>query len=126
MWQGAGPLVMSWRTLTYMLRNSAENLPGSGPMLNLAEQTNVLLPSTASRTPQNIVSAWMDRALGYSLPFAVSDRMEQFITGIASISPTQSLHDFTDTNNTGSNSTYQRIIRGVVGLMLMAPDAMRR
>jgi len=126
MWQGAGPLVMSWRTLTYMLRRSDENLPGSGPILNLAEQTNGMFPSTASRTPQNIVSAWMDRALGYNLPFGVSDRMEQFITGIASISATQSLHDFTDTNNTGASSTYQRIIRGLVGLILMAPDAMRR
>lgn len=126
LWQGAGPLVMSWRTITYMLRQSAENLPGSGPMLNLAEQSNGMIPSTANRTPQNLVSAWIDRILGYPLPAAESDRMEQFITGIASISATQSLHDFTDTNNTGSGSTYQRIIRGLVGLVLMSPDAMRR
>jgi hypothetical protein len=126
LWQGAGPQVMSWRPITYMLRRSDENLPGSGPMLNLAEQTNAMIPSTANRTAQNIVSAWMDRALGYALPNAVSDRMEGFITGIASIATTQSLHDFTDTNNTGSSSTYQRIIRGLVGLVLMAPDAMRR
>jgi uncharacterized protein (DUF1800 family) len=126
MWQGAGPLVMSWRTVTYMLRNTGENLPGSGPILNLAEQTNGLLPSTSDRTPQNIVNAWMDRALGYALPSNVSDRMVQFITDIAGIGSNQTLHDFTDTGNTGSGSTYQRIIRGVVGLILMAPDAMRR
>ncbi len=125
-WQGTGPLIMSWRTITYMLRRSDENLPGSGPMLNLAEQTNAMFPLTANRTPQNIVAAWMDRVLGYALSSAESDRMEQFITGIAGITPSQSLHDFTDTNNIASNSTYQRIIRGVVGLVLMAPDAMRR
>ena len=126
MWSGTGPLIMSWRTITYMLRQSSENLPGSGPFLNLAAQTNALLPSTASRTPRNIVSEWMTRSLGYALPTGVSDRMEQFITGIAGISATQSLHDYTDTNNTSNSSTYQRIIRGVVGLVLMAPDSMRR
>ena len=126
LWQGTGPLVMSWRTVTYMLGRSDENLPGSGPMLNLAEQTNDMIPLTANRTPQNLVSAWIDRVLGYALPTGESDRMEQFITGIASISTTQSLHDYTDTNNTGSGSTYQRIIRGLVGLILMSPDAMRR
>lgn len=125
-WQGAGPLIMSWRTITYMLRRSDENLPGSGPILNLAAQTNAMLPSTASRTPQNIVSQWMTRALGYALPTPVSDRAEQFITGIAGIGANQSLHDYTDTTNTTNSSTYQRIIRGVVGLVLMAPDAMRR
>ncbi|MDX1554750.1 MAG: DUF1800 domain-containing protein, partial [Xanthomonadales bacterium] len=126
LWQGTGPLIMSWRTITYMLRRSDENLPGSGPMLNLAEQTNTLIPLSANRTPQNIVATWMDRVLGYALPSGVSDRMEQFITGIAGIAANQSLHDFTDTNNIGASSTYQRIIRGVVGLVLMAPDAMRR
>ncbi|HKJ15973.1 MAG TPA: DUF1800 domain-containing protein [Xanthomonadales bacterium] len=125
-WQGAGPLVMSWRTVTYMLRNSNENLPGSGPFLNLAEQTNALIPSSANRTPQNIVSEWMTRALGYALPTVVSDRVEQFITGIAGIAANQTLDDYTDTSNTGNSSTYQRIIRGVVGLLLMSPDAMRR
>lgn len=126
MWQGAGPLVMSWRTVTYMLKRSDENLPGGGAFLNLAEQTNTLFPSNADRTPRNIVDAWMDRALGYALPAAVSDRMVQFITGIAGIGANDSLEDFTDTGDTGSSSIYQRIIRGVVGLILMAPDAMRR
>lgn len=126
MWQGAGPLVMSWRTITFMLKRSDENLPGGGAFLNLAEQTNAMIASPANRTPQNIVGQWMDRALGYALPTDVSDRMVQFITGIAGIAPADSLHDFTDTSNTSSSSTYQRIIRGLVGLILMAPDAMRR
>lgn len=128
MWQGAGPLVMSWRTITHMLRRSDENVPGAGPMLNLAEQTNTMIPSTASRTPQNIVNEWMDRALGYALSTNVSDRMVQFITDIAGIGantpfPTSGPYDSTDTSD---NSNYQRIMRGLVGLILMAPDAMRR
>lgn len=40
MWQGSGPLVMTWRTITHMLRRSDENLPGAGPFLNLAEPTS--------------------------------------------------------------------------------------
>ncbi len=126
MWQGAGPLVMSWRTVTYLLKQTQENIVGGGPYLNLAEQTNAMIPLAANRTPQNIVAQWMDRSLGYALEVNVTNLIEQFITGIASIGATQSLDDYTDTSNTSNSSTYQRIIRGVVGLVLMAPDAMRR
>jgi len=127
-WQGTGPLVMSWRTITYMLRRSDENLPGSGPMLNLAAQTNAMIPSAGNRTPQNIVAAWMDRALGYVLPFGASDRMVQFISDIVGIGPNTAFptSGSFDSNNTSDNSNYQRVIRGLVGLVLMAPDAMRR
>ena len=111
-----------------MLRRTEENLPGSGAMLNLAAQTNLMIPLTSDRTPQNLVSAWMDRALGYALATDVSDRIVQFITGIAGIGassplPTSGSYDST---NTTTSSNYQRIIRAVVGLLLMAPDAMRR
>ena len=116
MWQGSGPLIMSWRTVTYMLRRFAA--------VNLAAQTNAGIPAAAERTPANIVAFWMDRALGYPLDTASADRVVQFITdalGGAAGAPIN-----TDSANTTEHSTYQRILRAVVGLILMAPDAMRR
>lgn len=115
-WQGSGPLIMSWRTITYMLRQSS--------LVNLAEQTNSGIPDPNDRTPVNIVDFWMQRALGYALDGATADRMVQFITDTIGGIDTDPIN--TDSSNTGSSSTYQRIIRAVVGLVLMAPDAMRR
>jgi len=132
MWQGSGPLIMSWRVITYMLRRDA--------LVNQAAQTNAHFTIEADRTAQNIVSWWINRALGYDLPAATADRIVEFVTGIlANIDPgfagdyeNEPIGTFTDTilvtneNGTARNSTYQRIIRGVVGLVLMAPDSMRR
>jgi len=116
MWQGSGPLIMSWRVVTYLLRRFAA--------VNLAEQTNTGIPLVNDRTPANIVDFWMLRALGYALDAASADRMVQFVTD--ALGGTANAPINTDTTNTTEFSTYQKIIRGVVGLVLMAPDAMRR
>ena len=116
MWQGSGPLIMSWRTVTYMLRQDS--------IVNLAEQTNIGIPVEADRSPSNIVNFWMNRALGYSLDIAIANRMTQFITDALGGLPDNPIN--TDSSNISSGSTYQRIIRAVVGLVLMSPDAMRR
>jgi uncharacterized protein (DUF1800 family) len=132
MWQGSGPLVMSWRVVTYMLRRDR--------IVNQAAQTNAHFTLVADRSAQNIVNWWIDRALGYGLPVAYADRIIQYVTDIlATINPdfmgnyaTETLETFMDTitvlngDETAKNNTYQRIIRGVVGLILMSPDAMRR
>lgn len=115
MWQGSGPLIMSWRTITYMLRQSS--------IVNLADQTNTGIPLAADRTPQNVVDFWMDRALGYALDGAVTARIVQFITDLLAIASTDPIPNSADT---GASSSYQRVIRAVVGLILMSPDALRR
>jgi hypothetical protein len=132
MWQGSGPLIMSWRVVTFMLRRDR--------IVNQAEQTNAHFTLEIDRTALNIVTWWIRRALGYELPTATSDRIVQYVTDIlATLQPgfvgdhaNEPISTFTDTiivtneDGTARNSTYQRIIRGVVGLILMAPDAMRR
>jgi uncharacterized protein (DUF1800 family) len=115
LWQGSGPLVMSWRALTYLLRRSE--------VANLAEQTNIGIPVAADRTPNNLVAFWMDRALGYALEPAVADRVAQFVVDAVGGSVDAPVN--TDSENIGESS-YQRVIRGLVGMILMAPDAMRR
>ena len=117
-WQGSGPLVQSWRTVTRMLRESE--------ITNLADQTNTEIPIAANRTPNNIVNMWMTRALGYSLSAAVAAHIAAYIVGIAGVPADAPLDSEVNTSDTGVNSAYQRIIRGVVGLVLMSPDAMRR
>jgi len=116
LWQGSGPLIMSWRTVTYLLKQPS--------VVNLAQQTNDGIPLAADRTPAHIAAFWSQRALGYLLDGAVLDRIAQFISGIDGAAVGNPLN--TNTTDTGDNSTYQRIVRGVVGLVLMAPEAMRR
>ncbi|HMB60257.1 MAG TPA: DUF1800 domain-containing protein [Xanthomonadales bacterium] len=120
MWQGTGPLIMSWRTVTFMLRQSS--------IVDLGLQTNTGIPAAIDRTPENVVDFWMNRALGYPLEGAVTARIVQFITDIAGIASNADLDSSpsVDTSNTGNSSLYTRIIRATVGLVLMAPDAMRR
>ena len=132
MWQGSGPLIMSWRVVTYMLKKDT--------IVNQAAQTNAHFVLESDRTAQNIVSWWINRALGYNPSSAVSDEIVQYVTDVLiSMEPgfqgdyaTEPLGTFmeadTPSNEDGSakNNSYQRIIRGVVGLILMSPDAMRR
>ena len=118
-WQGSGPLIQTWRTVTRMLRESTE--------VNLAEQTNTAIPVEAERTPANIVGMWMTRALGYSLTSEQAQTVIDFITGIPNVAGAdQPLDPGIDTANTGATSYYQRIIMAAVGLIVMSPTAMRR
>lgn len=133
MWQGSGPLIMSWRAVTYMLRRDG--------IVNQAAQTNAYFTNPDDRTARNIVAWWIYRALGYELPQAVSDRIEQYVTEILVLKKPAYIGDYatdpfdligidttTLTNEDGSakNNDYQRIIRGVIGLILMSPEAIRR
>lgn len=118
-WQGSGPLIQTWRTVTRMLRESTE--------VNLADQTNTAIPIAADRTPENIVNMWMNRALGYAFSPDQAQTVVDFITGLPNVAGAdQALDPGVDTSNTGATSIYQRIIMGAVGLVLMSPGAMRR
>lgn len=118
-WQGSGPLIQTWRTVTRMLRESTE--------VNLAAMTNIEIPVVADRTPGNIVNMLMTRALGYSLSPAQAQTVVDFITGLPNVAGAdQSLDPGINTSDTGPTSIYQRIIMGSVGLILMSPNAMRR
>jgi len=133
MWQGSGPLIMSWRVVTFMLRRDS--------IVNQAAQTNAHFTNPDDRTARNIVNWWIYRALGYELPLAVSERILQFVTEVLILRrPTYSgdyaavplddieidTNKLTDEDGTAKNNDYQKIIRGVIGLILMSPDAMRR
>lgn len=118
-WQGSGPLIQTWRTVTRMLREGTE--------VNLADQTNTEIPVVSDRTPENIVNMWMTRALGYSLSLAQAQTVVDFMTGLKNVGDAdQPLDPDIDTANTGATSKYQQIIMATVGLIVMSPNAMRR
>jgi uncharacterized protein (DUF1800 family) len=114
-WQGSGPLIMSWRAVTYLLRQPA--------IVNLAQQANDAITNPADRTPENLVVFWMNRCLGYSLDSTQAGRIVTFV--IDSIGGSANT-EIANNSNVGDFSTYQKINRAVVGLVLMSPDAMRR
>jgi len=114
-WQGSGALIMSWRAVTYLLRQPT--------IVNLALQTNTGIPNAADRTPTNVVNFWMDRVLGYALEANQSSRMVNFI--IESVGGTANT-TILNNSDTGYYSKYQKVLRALVGLILMSPDAMRR
>jgi uncharacterized protein (DUF1800 family) len=132
LWQGSGPLIMTWRLITYMLRRD--------DIVNLAEQTNDHFTVPADRTASNIVDWWIMRIRGYAMDANSRARILQFVTdilldddpGFGGDYANEPLDTFTDTvtvtdlDGTARNSTYQRIIRGLVGLIVMAPDSLRR
>jgi uncharacterized protein (DUF1800 family) len=133
MWQGSGPLIMSWRVVTFMLRRDS--------IVNQAAQTNAHFINPDDRTAVNIVNWWIDRALGYGLQPAVSNRIVQFAVEILILRKPAYVGDYandpldvigidtttlTNEDGTAKNNDYQRIIRSIIGLILMSPDAMRR
>ena len=125
-WQGSGPLVQTWRTITRLLREFEDPVVETEGV-NLAEQTNNEIPDPAQRTPANIVDMWMTRALGYSLAPAIAQKAVDFITGINGVAGAElALDPGIDTSNITRYSSYQKIIVATVGLILMSPDAMRR
>ena len=132
-WQGSGPLIMSWRVVTYMLRRNE--------IVNQAAQTNDHFTDPNDRTAINIVGWWINHALGHDLPVAVSDRIVDYVIEILMLRKPNYLGDYAAdpfddigidttklTNNDGTtyNGDYQKIVRGLIGLILMSPDAMRR
>jgi len=114
-WHGSGPLIMSWRAVTYLLRQPN--------IVNLAVQANAGLPIAQDRTPNNLVNFWMNRTLGYALESQQASRIVSFILESIGGAPHTEIAGSADT---GDSSKYQKINRAVVGLILMSPDAMRR
>ena len=124
---------MSWRTVTDMLRRN--------DIVNQAAQTNDFFTDPNDRTAVNMVNWWIDRALGYALSTPVTNRIVDYVVevlmlrrpgyggnyatdpfDVIGIDTTQ----VTQPDGTAYNGTYQRILRGLLGLILMSPEAMRR
>ena len=95
-------------------------------IVNLADQTNAGIPVTANRTPNAIVDFWMNRALGYALDSVSRDRIVKLITDNLGGTAAAAINTPTNTAPPIGYTTYQKILRAVVGLILMSPEAMRR
>lgn len=118
-WQGSGPLVMSWRGITRLLRHED---PNGVLYANVADLTNSVFTIPASRTPNNIVDFWLARILGFSISSGKRSQMVLLVAqGGALDDPLN-----TDTTNVSDNSDYQRRIRGLVELITMMPEYMSR
>jgi uncharacterized protein (DUF1800 family) len=117
-WQGAGPLVQSWRAITRFFREDDDD---NNLYANVAETTNAML-ALASRTPNQIVDAWLDRIYGFTIPAGKRNAM----VGLVAQGADPSLEITADTTNTTNNSDYQRRMRGLVELITMSPEFMTR
>jgi uncharacterized protein (DUF1800 family) len=121
-WQGTGPLVMSWRAVTRMLRDTDASF--GDQFVNAAAITN---QSGIALTPTAIVDFWIQRTLGASFQLAAAKRdvMLEFVRvhGQAA-GPDAPLG--VNTGDTGVNSAYQRVIRGLLLQLVLLPDVMVR
>ncbi|MDX1625541.1 MAG: DUF1800 domain-containing protein [Wenzhouxiangellaceae bacterium] len=117
-WQGTGPLVMSWRAVTAMLRYT--DATGGSQYVDVAGITNA---AGVTPTPNAITDFWLDRVLGSATTIDAGKRAElvAFVeqTGQAS-GPDAALT--INTGDTGQWSTYQACVRGLVTLITMLPD----
>lgn len=121
-WKGSGPLVMSWRALTRMLRDTDS---GTAPnYVDLAGQTNA---AGIPRTPNAIVDYWLDRVLGSGLTTSAAKRDELvgFVREQGGAPGDDQMIDV-DTGNTSGGSTYQKLIRGLFVLITLLPERMIR
>lgn len=121
-WKGSGPLVMSWRTASLMIRDTDS---GSAPnYIDFASQTN---GAGISMTPNAIVDYWLDRVQGLSHTTAAAKRAEMVafvrVQGNA-MGDDQPLG--IDTTNTDRYSTYQQMLNGLFLLIALLPERMSR
>lgn len=121
-WKGSGPLVMSWRTVSRMLRGVDS---GSAPAyVNFAAQTNA---AGIPLTPNAIVDHWLDRIQGAGHATSPAKRAE--IVAFVRTNGNAAGDDQTlgiNTGDTGEWSTYQHVIRGVFTLIALLPERMIR
>jgi uncharacterized protein (DUF1800 family) len=130
LWSGSGPLVSSWRTITYFLNRSASTyddpdtgINGGLRYFNLAEQANAEITNSTNRTPTQLVDMWVMKLRGYTYDATTRSRLISYVedkSGVGSTQPLLNTDDITEYSN------YQRITHTLVGLILMAPDAIRR
>jgi len=132
LWSGSGPLVLSWKTITYFLNRSGETYDDTDTgeinrirYCNIAEQANLEIPDTASRTPTQLVDMWMIRLRGYAYDAITRARLINFVVSKSGLTAIQAF-DANVSNNTDAYSLYQRVNYTLVGLILMSPDAIRR
>lgn len=131
LWSGSGPLVLSWKTITYFLNKSGATYFDEDAQINLprycniAEQANTEIPNTANRTPSQLVDMWMIRLRGYSYDENTRARLISYVENKSGLTATQAF-DVNDSNDITEYSQYQRINSTLVGLILMSPDAIRR
>jgi uncharacterized protein (DUF1800 family) len=123
-WQGTGPLIQTWRTITRLMREFEDE--DANPILNLAEQTNTLIPDELQRTPAMIVDLWMERTLGYPLAAGIRQKVVDFLVSVSGVANADTALSSTVTSNVTRYSNYQKYMMATVGLILMSPDAMRR
>ncbi len=128
-WRGTGTLVSSWRLVTFLLsrRDDSGNNMADGFVLNLAQQTNTLIPDANDRTPIQITNTLALTALGFTPDIGTMTIIIQFIADQAGVLANQPLDNGSgiDTSNLG-NSDYQRIIRAAMALLILLPVGQRR
>ena len=121
-WKGSGPLVMSWRTVTRMLRDvRSANAPW---WINFAEQTN---NAGIPLTPNAIADYWLNRVQGPGHGTAPAKRAE--LVGYLreqGNAPGDDQPLGITTSNTDEWSTYQQLMRGLFTLIALLPERMIR
>ncbi len=128
-WRGTGALISSWRLVTYLLSRRDDNSSNmaDGFALNLAQQTNTLIPDANNRTPVQIGNTLALEALGFIPDAGTMVIVIQFIADQAGVFVSEPLDNGAgiDTSDLG-NGNYQRIMRAAMALIILLPVGQRR
>jgi uncharacterized protein (DUF1800 family) len=121
-WEGTGPLIMSWRAVSRMLRDT--DWSGGSQFADVAGVTN---DAGVALTPTALVDFWAGRMLGsaFALDAAKRNVMIAFVQTHGQASGPDAVLGV-DTDNTSDNSPYQRVVRGLVLQLALLPDVMVR
>ncbi|MEM7054723.1 MAG: DUF1800 domain-containing protein [Pseudomonadota bacterium] len=123
-WKGSGPLIMSWRAISRMLRDIDSVDGGDNHFVNLAQQTN---DAGIARTPNAITDYWLNRVLGPGHGISSSKRNEMvaFLNTNSGAAGNDQPLDI-NTDDTSEWSTYQKLMRGLFLLVALVPERMIR
>lgn len=121
-WKGSGPLVMSWRAVSRMIRDT-----DSGATTNYVDFVSQTNAAGVTPTPNAIVDFWLNRIQGVGHSTAPNKRAEMvaFVRQYGQADGDDLPLDI-GTTDTGINSTYQRVLNGLFLLIALLPERMIR
>lgn len=121
-WKGTGPLIMSWRTASLMLRDvDSASAPAH---VDLVTETNA---AVTNPTPNAIVDWWLDRIQGPGHQTLAAKRtaMVDFVRVNGNATGNDQPLGI-NTSDNGVWSSYQQLLRGLVLMIALLPERMIR
>jgi uncharacterized protein (DUF1800 family) len=121
-WQGTTALVMTWRTLSWLLHEE----DGGFYYLDVLGATLADFPDPGTRTPRNLADFWFQRILGYQPDVQQVTKVATLLDHSDYYTGSWGLDTPVDLSQDAWPHYWQSGLRSMVGLILMSPEFLQR